>query len=191
MLADSSRALLDAIADPALLLDPRDRIVCANAAAHRRFGRSGLDCLLAAALAPGAASAISLNDATGETFQAEVRIAPAGDELRLLTVRDVTAQHRVASQLADAERIGAQREAILDHAGEGVCGLDPDGLVTFANPAAARILGTTVEEIVGSPFLARVARTGTGAYGLRGVDRADPPRRAAPGRRCISAPGRR
>jgi PAS domain S-box-containing protein len=90
-----------------------------------------------------------------------VIFGPGGDPSGIVGVsQDVTEEVHRQAELA---RIGAQREAILDAAGEGVCGLDPNGLVTFANPAAARILGTTVEEIVGSPFSIRLARMANGS----------------------------
>ncbi len=41
-------------------------------------------------------------------------------------------------------------ELILDAAGEGVYGLDCDGLTTFVNPAAARMLGYPAEELIGA-----------------------------------------
>jgi len=42
-----------------------------------------------------------------------------------------------------------QNELILQAAGEGIYGLDLEGRVTFANPAAARMTGHTVSELVG------------------------------------------
>ncbi len=42
-----------------------------------------------------------------------------------------------------------QNELILQAAGEGIYGLDLDGRVTFANPAAARMTGHTIEELIG------------------------------------------
>ena len=41
---------------------------------------------------------------------------------------------------------------LLEAAGEGVYGLDCDGLTTFVNPAAVRMLGWTAEELVGRPM---------------------------------------
>ncbi|MFA7403943.1 MAG: ATP-binding protein [Pelobacteraceae bacterium] len=41
---------------------------------------------------------------------------------------------------------------ILDSVGEGICGLDRDGNATFVNPAAAKMLGFTPEELKGSPL---------------------------------------
>lgn len=43
-------------------------------------------------------------------------------------------------------------ERILGAVAEGVAVVDADGRFTFANPAAARILGTPVNEIVGRRY---------------------------------------
>lgn len=40
-------------------------------------------------------------------------------------------------------------ELILNSAGEGIYGLNLDGRITFCNPAAARMLGLTVNELIG------------------------------------------
>ena len=61
--------------------------------------------------------------------------------------QDVT--QRVAQQEA-LERLGRQREAILESAGEGICGIDAAGSITFANPAAARMLGRSIGELGGT-----------------------------------------
>ncbi|HEX3035991.1 MAG TPA: sigma 54-interacting transcriptional regulator [Thermodesulfobacteriota bacterium] len=42
-----------------------------------------------------------------------------------------------------------QNELILNAAGEGIYGLDQDGNLTFINPAAAKMLGWEVEELIG------------------------------------------
>jgi diguanylate cyclase (GGDEF)-like protein/PAS domain S-box-containing protein len=42
-----------------------------------------------------------------------------------------------------------QRELILSSAGEGIYGTDPDGKISFINPAAAALLGWTREELLG------------------------------------------
>jgi len=43
-------------------------------------------------------------------------------------------------------------ELILNAVGEGIYGLDLQGRITFANPAAARMLGWSVPELVGQPI---------------------------------------
>jgi len=47
------------------------------------------------------------------------------------------------------ERLRRQNELIMEAAGEGIFGLDLEGRVIFVNPAAARMLGYEVEELVG------------------------------------------
>jgi PAS domain S-box-containing protein len=47
------------------------------------------------------------------------------------------------------ERLYHQNELILNAAGEGIFGLDIQGKHTFVNPAAAQMLGYTVNELIG------------------------------------------
>src|SRR3546814_2954943 len=42
-----------------------------------------------------------------------------------------------------------RNELILGAAADGIVGVDAEGLVTFANPAAARLLGRRLEEMTG------------------------------------------
>lgn len=64
-----------------------------------------------------------------------------------------------------SERARARTELVLSSAGEGILGLDLQGKVTFANPAAATLAGRTVEEMVGSSFTSLVG-TAITAQGL-------------------------
>lgn len=50
---------------------------------------------------------------------------------------------------ASLERLSHQNELILNSAGEGIFGLNLQGQTTFVNPAAARMLGYEVEELIG------------------------------------------
>jgi len=47
--------------------------------------------------------------------------------------------------------LSRRNELILNSAGEGILGLDPEGIHRFANPLAAKMLGYQVEELVGMP----------------------------------------
>lgn len=49
----------------------------------------------------------------------------------------------------DIGRLVAENELILASAGEGICGIDSSGCITFANPAAAALLGREREELIG------------------------------------------
>src|SRR5262249_3490133 len=62
------------------------------------------------------------------------------------------------------ERLNHQNDMILQAAGEGICGVDLRGNTIFANPAAARLTGWEVEELVNKPlhvFLHYRKRDGT------------------------------
>ncbi|MHC1730120.1 MAG: PAS domain S-box protein [Syntrophobacteraceae bacterium] len=48
-------------------------------------------------------------------------------------------------------RISHQQELILMAAGEGILGLDPEGNITFINPAAAQMMGWNQPDLIGKP----------------------------------------
>jgi PAS domain S-box-containing protein len=59
---------------------------------------------------------------------------------------DVTEQHEAEDELQLVRR---QRELILAAVGDGIYGMDLEGKLTFMNPAAAKMLGFTAEELSG------------------------------------------
>ncbi|MGA8629590.1 MAG: PAS domain S-box protein [Terracidiphilus sp.] len=48
-----------------------------------------------------------------------------------------------------ADELSRQQEILLDSVTDGICGLDRNGRVSFANSAAARLLGVPVEGLIG------------------------------------------
>src|SRR5262249_337643 len=48
--------------------------------------------------------------------------------------------------------LNRRHKLILDSAGEGIYGIDLEGRTTFVNPAAARMLGWEVVELIGQPM---------------------------------------
>jgi PAS domain S-box-containing protein len=60
-----------------------------------------------------------------------------------------TLEARVRERTVDLERITRENELLLNTAGEGICGIDKEGLITFANPAAQKILGYVGEDCTG------------------------------------------
>ena len=50
-----------------------------------------------------------------------------------------------------AEELYRQQEILLDSVADGICGVDRHGLVSFANPAAARMLGAPAADLTGKP----------------------------------------
>jgi PAS domain S-box-containing protein len=49
-------------------------------------------------------------------------------------------------------RVSGQNRLLLASAGEGICGIDVNGITTFVNPAAGKMLGYTAEELLGKNF---------------------------------------
>jgi PAS domain S-box-containing protein len=58
----------------------------------------------------------------------------------------------IQEQTQELRRLSRQNQLILNSAAEGVFGVDRAGTSTFVNPAAARMLGCTVPELVGKPI---------------------------------------
>jgi PAS domain S-box-containing protein len=50
-----------------------------------------------------------------------------------------------------AEELYRQQEILLDSVADGICGVDRHGLVSFANPAAGRLLGAPAASLTGKP----------------------------------------
>ncbi len=62
------------------------------------------------------------------------------------TLQDVTERTRAEHAL---EKLRHQQEQILNSAGEGIYGVDRQGVTSFVNPAACRILGWPQEQLIG------------------------------------------
>ncbi len=60
---------------------------------------------------------------------------------------------------AAVRQIKQQNELLLKSAGEGIYGVDAQGLTTFVNPAAAEMLGWDPDELIGKPHHARIHHT--------------------------------
>jgi PAS domain S-box-containing protein len=64
--------------------------------------------------------------------------------------KDVLEIH-VQERTQEIQKLQHRYELILNSAGDGICGLDMNGKATFVNPAAARMTGWEVKELVGRP----------------------------------------
>ena len=80
-------------------------------------------------------------DYIAKPFQAEEVIARVETHLTI---------SRLRTELAERNRqLEAANQPILDSVGDGIYGLDLDGVITFANPAAMRLTGYTQEALIG------------------------------------------
>ena len=94
--------------------------------------------------------------------QAEKALAQKRQELE--RSKDVLELH-VQARTQELQKLQRRYEHILNSAGEGIYGLDMQGKTTFVNPAAAKLTGWKVEELVGRlehEVFHRIAPTGSG-----------------------------
>ena len=83
------------------------------------------------------------------------------------TTRNVEAERAVEARLA---RASSQIQLLMEGTDEGVIGLDRDGTCTFVNPAAVRLLGIPVDELLGHAFDEKVRHTAEDGTDLIGHD---------------------
>ena len=67
------------------------------------------------------------------------------------TLENEISERRLAQD--QLERVSGQIQLILNSAGEGIYGLDLNGIVTFINPTGAKLLGYEVQELLGQSIL--------------------------------------
>lgn len=68
-----------------------------------------------------------------------------------LEIQKRTAELRQAND--ELKKISHQNQLILTSVGDGICGLDRNGHVTFLNPAAAQILGAPMDFLIGKHYV--------------------------------------
>ena len=78
----------------------------------------------------------------------EDREAVAALETAAASLGQMLAQTQERGQAAELKR---QQEILLDSVADGICGLDRQGQVSFANSAAARLLGAPPDTLTGKP----------------------------------------
>ncbi len=87
-----------------------------------------------------------LEEELNDRKQAEKALAQQAQELE--RSKDVLELH-VQARTQELQKLQRRYEHILNSAGEGIYGLDLQGRTTFVNPAAAKITGWKVEELIG------------------------------------------
>ncbi len=76
----------------------------------------------------------------------ENRDAAAAVETAAISLGQMLAHSQESGR---AEELYRQQQILLDSVADGICGVDSQGTVTFANPAAARLLGTSPSSLTG------------------------------------------
>jgi PAS domain S-box-containing protein len=96
-----------------------------------------------------------------ERRQAEKSLAQQAQQLE--RSKDVLEMH-VQARTQELQKLQRRNELILNSAGEGICGFDLEGKVTFANPAAAKATGWSVEQMIGKSEAQVFFLAGTRGY---------------------------
>jgi PAS domain S-box-containing protein len=170
-------SILDGIAAGLIVLGPDRTIVHWNAwiayatrrAAAEAIGKPvehvfpdivhGLDRAIESAFAAGASTLLtnalhpallSLTTRAGRPLLHDVIVSPVGDGTRrqcVIQVIDVTEATRRERFLRD--RQNARYDALVHSAPDAILNVDSDGIIRLANPAAARQLGYSADELIG------------------------------------------
>jgi PAS domain S-box-containing protein len=88
----------------------------------------------------------------GTEFPLELSLAEwtaQGERYFTGILRDITARKQAEQSLA---RLARRNELVLNSAGEGIFGVDRAGNMQFVNPAAASMLGYSIDELLGRNF---------------------------------------
>ncbi|NQE37255.1 PAS domain S-box protein [Microcoleus asticus] len=97
----------------------------------------------------------------GQQIDVSLTISPIKDATGAVTgvstiSRDISDSKRVEKAF---EQLRHQTEMILFSAGEGICGLNKHGKVTFVNPAAVRMAGCELKQLIDRPLYESLHRT--------------------------------
>jgi PAS domain S-box-containing protein len=117
--------------------------------------------------------ALTPRHADGKSLRLEYAASPLGNDRLLVTLADLDARRRrvidgqadqhMRAGIAEWQRlerifrdIERENQLILRAAGEGIYGVNADGVTTFINPAAERMLGWLATDLVGKDMHATV-----------------------------------
>lgn len=171
------RTLVESATDAIVLADHRGHIISWNQAAERLFGYSRQDALgrpltilMPVRYRPSYEAALARLERTGRLpllgktleftgltqsgreFPLELSLAswttPDGTYYSGI-IRDISERKRAEDAL---RRLSRHNQLLLDSAGDGIYGLDREGRTTFVNPAAARMLGWEIADLLGRPM---------------------------------------
>jgi len=162
-----------------ITLDESYRITRFSACARRMFGcpeeaviGMPLETLLTepmhkdAALTDGSHHELNGQRADGSLVPIELSISKTEterDSYYLVIIRDISESKRLETAMRDEIRLrktAEQRQRLLlEAAGEGIFGTDTSGSITFINPAGARLLGYSTDELLGRTLTQGTAST--------------------------------
>ncbi|MGI4790134.1 MAG: HD domain-containing phosphohydrolase [Janthinobacterium lividum] len=102
---------------------------------------------------------VSCRQSLQEMHQISLRQAQLEVAEEILLKSHETLETRVEQRTRALAQMQRQNELLLNSAGEGIYGIDSEGITQFVNPMGARLLGYQVEEIIGQPMHALLHHT--------------------------------
>ena len=76
------------------------------------------------------------------------RLVPAVER----ELREAESRRQLRSAEETLEQCRRRTDSILEAAGEGICGLDANGVINFINPRGAKLIGWEAGELIGKPL---------------------------------------
>lgn len=124
----------------------RQKTLCHNLQEQLQSAQAEVDKRVEERTAHLTAMFTQLEDELNDRKQMERALAQQAQELG--RSKDVLEMH-VQARTQELQKLQRRYEHILNSAGEGIYGLDLQGKTTFVNPAAAKLTGWKVEELIG------------------------------------------
>jgi PAS domain S-box-containing protein len=94
-----------------------------------------------------------LSDTIAELVQhLQDRTEQAEQAAQEVSILNQNLEQSIEQRTAELARSTAQNSRLLESVGEGIVGIDISGHTIFVNPAAARMLGFSQEELIGAPL---------------------------------------
>ena len=86
-------------------------------------------------------------------FYSHLRLREDGEALAAIETVGASLGQMLARsrERGRADELYRQQEILLDSVADGICGIDRHGMVSFANPAAGRLLGAPAAKLTGKP----------------------------------------
>lgn len=140
----------DILGQPLHKLLPDD-LVISHQSQMQRFGDASKDASMTTQMgARRRPITAQRRDGTYFTAEASISKLQMGEEQVFTAIlRDITERLEAQASLTQLTR---QNELILNSMGEGLCGVDLQGHITFVNPAAADMLGYAISDLIDQPM---------------------------------------
>ncbi len=155
--------IISNITDGLIVVDEEGKVCFVNTAAEALFGRSQRELLAYPFGLPFVSQEITeigIRHVSGTIITTEMRVADInwkGKTAYLISLRNVTESYHAKQALAESE---AKYRQIVETATEGIWVIDLNNQTTFVNQQMAKMLGYSVEEMLGQNLMSFMDKSG-------------------------------